>query len=54
MIITFVSTHIYSTLKTQLVTNSLAEWIDIIFTTEGFFRSSYRKLPWMGFEPTIT
>ena len=33
MIITFISTHIYSTLKTHLVTNSLAEWIDIIFTS---------------------
>ena len=54
MVIAFVSTHIYSTFKAQLVTKSLAEWIAIIFTIDGFFRSSNRKLPWIEFEPTIT
>ena len=44
-VIAFVSPHIYSTLKAKLAAVSLAEWIDTIFTTEGFFRSSCRKLP---------
>ena len=26
----------------------------MVFTTEEFFRSSYRKLARVGFEPTIT
>ena len=26
----------------------------MVFTTEGFFRSSYRKVAWVGFEPTTT
>ena len=43
-VIAFVSPHIYSTLKAKLAAVSLAEWIDTIFTTEGFFRSSCRKL----------
>ena len=42
--IAFVSPHIYNALKAQLVTMSLAEWIDAIFIPEGFFKSSYRKL----------
>ena len=45
MVIAFVSTSIYSTSKAQLIAKDLAEWIAIIFTTEGLFKSSYRKLP---------
>ena len=26
----------------------------MVFITEGFFRSSYTKLAWVGFEPTTT
>ena len=54
MVTAFFITHIFHTSKTQLITMSLAEWNDTIFTTEGFFRSSYKRLPYMGFEPTCT
>ena len=33
---------------------SIYRYIYMVFITEGFFRSSYTKLAWVGFEPTTT
>ena len=55
--IVFVSCYICFKQNFAQVTKLLAEWIgtyDISQLVHMFFRSSYRKLAWVGFEPTTT
>ena len=49
IIIIYINIYIYTYIYTYIYI-----YIYMVFITEGFFRSSYGKLAWVGFEPTTT
>ena len=54
-VVAFVSRHIYLKQGLAQVIRLVAEWIDTYGTYHWrIFRSSYRKLAWVWFEPTTT